>query len=68
MIQSKFIFALFLSEDGEGIQLPLCDGKTQSSFQRDDHQSRTVRPDSLCPYAHAHTSTHKILCHCKQFI
>lgn len=33
------------SEDGEGIQLPLCDGEAQSGVQRDHHQSCIVSVD-----------------------
>ena len=33
---------LVVSEDGEGIQLSLCNGKAQSGFQRDYHWSCVV--------------------------
>lgn len=39
---SPFLFWFVVSEDGEGIQLSLCDGKAQSGLQRDDHRSCTV--------------------------
>lgn len=44
---SVSVCVLFFKEDGKGVQLSLCDGKTQSGFQRDDHQPCIVSPDLL---------------------
>lgn len=38
------------SEDGEGVQLPLCDGEAQSGVQRDHHQSCVVSVDAHTLY------------------
>lgn len=46
-------YGFLIPEDGEGIWLSLCDGKTQSGFQRNYHQSCNVST-----YAHAFVSYH----------
>lgn len=36
--QSNVLLVFPYSEDGEGIQLSLCDGEAQGGLQRDHHQ------------------------------